>query len=88
MKAKGINEPEAMKALLDCPKLISVDLEEQVKEITFLMNLYNGLDEKDVMSIFVTFPYLFCCEVDKIRRFMGEFKKYRFKREEIVKVLK
>lgn len=52
------------------------------------MNLYNGLDEKDVMSIFVTFPYLFCCEVDKIRRFMGEFKKYRFKREEIVKVLK
>ena len=85
--SKGISEVVAMRQLLECPKLISVNLEEQMKEIFFLMNLYNGLSEEDVLSIFQRFPYLFCCEIDKVRRFMGEFKKYRFTKFEIVKVL-
>jgi hypothetical protein len=59
-----------------------------MKEITFLMNLYMGLTEKEVMSIFKDFPYLFCCEQDKVRRFMGEFKKYRFTKPQLIKVLK
>ncbi len=42
MKGQGLNEEEAMKALLECPKLISrKDLEKQIKEIQFLFNLYH-----------------------------------------------
>ena len=34
MKGQGLNEEEAMKALLECPKLVSKkDLEKQIKEI-------------------------------------------------------
>lgn len=47
--SKGFTEADAMKQLLDCPKLISVNLEEQLKEICFLMNLYNGLTEEDAL---------------------------------------
>lgn len=55
-----------MKALIDCPKLISQDLEKQIKETVFLFNLYHGISEKEVMDIFQSFPYLFCCELKKI----------------------
>ncbi len=45
MNRLGLNEVEAMKALLECPKLISKNLEKQIKEITFLFNLYHGFTE-------------------------------------------
>jgi len=42
MKGQGFNDEEAMKALLECPKLVSrKDLEKQIKEIQFLFNLYH-----------------------------------------------
>jgi hypothetical protein len=59
-----------------------------MKEIIFLMNLYMGFTEKEILSIFRSFPYLFCCEPEKVRRFMGEFKKYRFTKTQLSKILK
>lgn len=67
MRAQGLNEEEAMKALLDCPKLISKkDLEKQIKEIQFIFRLYHGFTEQEVNEIFRSFPYLYCCEPNKI----------------------
>lgn len=71
---------------MDCPKLISMDLEHQMKEIFFQFNLYHGITDKEVMQIFSSFPYLFCCEPIKIQKFMAEFRKYRFTKEQIIKL--
>jgi hypothetical protein len=70
-----------MKQLIECPKLISIDLDKKIKEITFLFNLYHKINQKEVMEIFNSFPYLFCCDIDKIQKFMAEFRKYRFTKE-------
>lgn len=68
--------------------MISLDLDKKVKEILFIFNLYHKITEKDVIDIFRSFPYLFCCEPIKIQRFMGEFRKYRFSKDQIINLLK
>jgi mTERF len=65
MERNGLTEDETIKALIECPKLISKNLDHQIKEIFFLFNLYHGIKEKDVMEIFKSFPFLFCCDVKK-----------------------
>lgn len=88
MKASGLSEEETMRILLECPKLISrKDLEHQIKEIQFSFRLYHGITEQEVTEIFRSFPYLYCCELQKIQRFMGEFRKYRFTKEQILKLV-
>jgi hypothetical protein len=77
-----------MKALLEAPKLISKkDLEHQVKEIQFLFRLYHGVNEQEVTDIFRSFPYLYCCDTQKIQKFMGEFRKYRLTKEQIINLV-
>lgn len=78
MNENGLSEEETMKALLEIPKLISMDIQKQVKDITFLFNLYHRFTNQEVMEIFKKFPYLFCCEPNKIERYMAEFRKYKF----------
>ncbi len=46
MQRLGLNDDEAMRSLLECPKLISKNLEKQIKEINFLFNLYHGMTEQ------------------------------------------
>lgn len=87
LAAHSISEDDAMKYLLEYPRLISFDLEKQMKETFFLFNLYHGINEKEVMDIFRAFPYLFCCDLDKIQRYMGEFRKYKFSKELIIKLV-
>lgn len=88
MANQGITEEETMRALLDCPKLISrKDLEHQIKEIQFIFRLYHGITEQEVNDIFRSFPYLYLCEIHKIQKFMGEFRKYRFTKEQIIRVV-
>jgi hypothetical protein len=49
-----------MRALLECPKLISrKDLGKQIKEIQFLFNLYHQVSQAEVNEIFRGFPYLY-----------------------------
>lgn len=62
----GLTEKEIIKALIECPKLISRNLEHQMKEIHFLFNLYHGMKDNDVLEIFRSFPYLYCCDLKKI----------------------
>ena len=66
LNAHEVSNEQAIQLLVDCPKLISMDLENQIKEICFLFNLYHKITEKEVFEIFSHFPYLFCCEPDKI----------------------
>ena len=85
IRTQGFTDEEAMKALLECPKLISKkDLSKQIKEIQFLFRLYHGITEQEVNTIFRNFPYLYCCEINKIQKFMGEFRKYRMTKEQIL----
>jgi len=73
----GLSEQETMKFLFECPKLVSVDLAHQIKEILFLFDLYHKMTEEQVFEIFRTFPYVFCVDTYKIKQFLGQFKKYK-----------
>lgn len=87
MKTQGLSDEEAMRALLEVPKLISKkDLTKQIKEIQFLFNLYHQISEKEVNDIFRAFPYLYLCEINKVQKFMGEFRKYRMTKDQIIHV--
>lgn len=44
MNEFGLSDDEAMRFLLECPKLISIDLEEKSKEIFFIYNLYHKIN--------------------------------------------
>jgi hypothetical protein len=67
-----------MKLVFECPKLLSMNLEARIKEITFLFDLYHGIQKDRVFEIFRAWPYLFCISTDKLPLFLGQFKKYRF----------
>lgn len=74
----GVTRAEAMKLVFECPKLLSMNLEARIKEITFLFDLYHGIQKDRVFEIFRAWPYLFCISTDKLPLFLGQFKKYRF----------
>jgi len=40
------------------------------------------------MDIFRAFPYLLCLEPEKVQKFMGEFKKYKFTKEQVIHLVK
>lgn len=73
----GIEEKDAIKYTFDCPKLFSVNLDKQMTEIFALFKLYNNIESPKVMDMFRGFPYLFCCDTVKTRKFLAEFKKYK-----------
>ena len=56
----GLGKGKALWSLKESPKLISVDLETQLKEIVFLFELYHNISKKDTLKIFREFPYLLC----------------------------
>jgi len=39
------------------------------------------------MDVFRGFPYLFCCDTVKMRRFMAEFRKYRLSNDQIINLV-
>jgi len=47
------------------------DLEYQIKEISFLFELYHKMPLEDVITIFKGFPYLLCVRPEKILKFCG-----------------
>lgn len=58
-----------------------------MEEIFHLFKLYNGIEHEKVMAMFRGFPYLFCCDTLKMRRFLGEFKKYKMTEDEITRLV-
>ena len=87
LSQNGVEEPEAIKLTFNFPKLFSVKLEKQMNETFSLFKIYNGIEREGVMTMFRGFPYLFCCDTFKMRRFLGEFKKYKMSQEEIIRLV-
>lgn len=83
----GIDAAEAVRLTFECPKLFSVNLSKQMEEIFSLFKMYNNIDTAAVMTMFRGFPYLFCCDLLKTRRFLAEFKKYKMTEQQIVSVV-
>ena len=86
MKELGISYDEQMKFFIEVPKMMSVNLPQRTEEILFLFKLYLQFDTEDVMKIYRSFPYLFCTQPYKIKGFMQEFRKYRFTKEQIMRL--
>ena len=78
MKDNGINKETAMKSLVEAPKLISEDLEKQIKEIVFLFELYHNMSHQQTMKIFKAFPFMLCQKPLKIQKFLAQFRKYKY----------
>ncbi len=53
-----------------------------------MFNLYHQVSQAEVNDIFRAFPYLYLCEINKVQKFMGEFRKYRMTKEQVVKISK
>lgn len=83
----GVPPEEAIKLTFNYPKLFSIKLEKQMEETFHLFKLYNGIEREKVMTMFRGFPYLFCCDTVKMRRFLGEFKKYKMTEDQIVRLV-
>jgi hypothetical protein len=83
----GVPPEEAIKLTFNFPKLFSVKLEKQMEETFHLFKLYNGIERQKVMTMFKGFPYLFCCDTVKMRRFLGEFKKYKMTEDQIIRLV-
>ena len=77
LQEQGLTKGKAMWSLKEAPRLISIDMEAQLKEIVFLFELYHNISKKDTIKIFKSFPYLLCVPPRKIQRFLAEFRKYR-----------
>ena len=84
---KGIEELTAMKLIFDVPVLLSEDVPAKAKEIEELFYVYHGITADEVTQIFLSFPYLYCCQTFKIQRWMAEFRKYRFTKEQIINLV-
>lgn len=87
LEEKGLEKQEITKLIFDCPKLLSVDLKTRMHETFHLFDLYHKIGEDKVMEIFRAFPYLFCCDMDKMRLFMGQFRKYRLTTKQIMNLV-
>ena len=84
LEANGVPKSEAIKLIFDCPKLLSVNLEASMKETFYVFDLYHKITPEEVMGVFRAFPYLFCCDTIKMRFFMGQFRKYRLSKDQIL----
>ena len=58
-----------------------------MKECFHLFSLYHDINKDQVIDIFKHFPYLFCCDMTKLREFLGEFRKYRFNERQIMNIV-
>jgi hypothetical protein len=62
---------------VEVPRLISMNLDKQIKDIVFLFELYHNISQEDTIKIFKKFPYMLCLTPRKIQRFLAEFRKYK-----------
>jgi len=52
---------------MEIPKLVSHDLEFHMREQFLYFNLYYRMNQEEVISVFKSFPYLFCLAPEKVR---------------------
>jgi len=84
-KECGLTPAQSMKLIFDCPKLLSVKLDQRMEKILFFFELYHGFTTAQVVNeIFMHFPYLFCCDPVKISQFLAHFRKYKLSQAQII----
>ena len=88
LEKQGVSRLESIKLIFECPKLISVDLDKTISETFTLFELYHKIKQQEVMDIFRHFPYLFCCDLTKMRVLLAQFRKYRFTNEQILHLVR
>ena len=69
------------------PALLSVDIAVKAREVDELFHIYHGISSEEVKSIFLDFPYLYCCPSRKLQVFLAEFRKYRFTKDQIINLV-
>ena len=86
MASFKIEKDEAMKLMIEVPKIASQDISKKLTEAHFLFELYNKFTMEETVKIFRAFPYLVCVDHRKLTLFNGEFKKYKMTKEQILNV--
>ena len=86
-RTKQISEDTTMKMIFDVPALLNVDIAVKSKEVEELFGIYHKITPKEVNSIFLDFPYLYCAPTQKLQLFLAEFRKYRFSKDQILNLV-
>lgn len=81
---KQIDETTTMQKVFEVPALLNVDIAVKSKEVDELFRVYHDISPAEVKSIFLDFPYLYCCPSRKLQLFLAEFRKYRMTKEQII----
>ena len=84
---KQIDATTTMQKVFEVPSLLNVDIAVKAKEVDELFEIYHGMTPADVKSIFLDFPYLYCCPSRKLQLFLSEFRKYRFSKDQILNIV-
>ena len=84
---KQIDETTTMQKIFEVPALMNVDIPVKAKEVDEMFEIYHGISPEEVKSIFLDFPYLYCCPSRKLQVFLGEFRKYRFTKDQILNLV-
>lgn len=81
-------DPETAFSLLErCPRLISEDVAKQLTSKEFLFQLYHKFEREDYLQVVLGFPYMLTTPDRKLQLFLGQFKKYRFTKEQLIRVV-
>ena len=84
----GLTPEQSIKLIFECPKLLSVKLDERMEKILYFFELYHGFEKTQVINeIFMHFPYLFCCDPVKISQFLAHFRKYKLSQSQIINLV-
>lgn len=84
---KQIDETTTMQKVFEVPALLNVDIAVKSKEVDELFRVYHDISPAEVKSIFLDFPYLYCCPSRKLQLFLAEFRKYRMTKEQIINLV-
>lgn len=77
-----------MYCLLEAPKLITKDLDDQIKKISFWFNLYYKISKDEVIDIFRSFPFTLYVIPDQIKGLLDAFQHYGVGKDLVIKLCK
>jgi hypothetical protein len=83
----GLSEKETIDMVQQCPQLFSTKVSRRVEETVFLFDLYHQMSRDQVIEIFRNFPFLMQVASVNLKRFLGQFKKYRYSHEQIMNLV-
>jgi hypothetical protein len=82
----GFQKRDVTKIIETVPRVVSVNVKHHIEEAIFIFNLYNKLEQKDVVKIMNAFPYALLNKPKKMQEFAGQFKKYHLTPKQIKKL--